>query len=104
MHDGPWALTRRQGPEAMLVALGAGTDVDGPGPGELQAGEMQEVLAAFPRLQFKREFTALLIGHCERKPDSQQGTWLEGLCRAHAHGAKAPQTVEAAIAAAPYSE
>ena len=104
MHDGPWALTRRQGPEAMLVALGAGTDVDGPGPGELQADELAQVLAAFPRLQFKREFTTLLIGHCQRKPDSQVGTWLEGLCRTHAHGARAPQAVEAAIAAAPFSE
>ncbi len=104
MHDGPWALTRRQGAEAMLVALGAGTDVDGPRPGELADGAIAQVLEAFPRLQFKREFTALLIGHCQRKPDSQAATWLEGLCGAHAHGARRPQAVEEAIAAAPFSE
>ena len=104
MHDGPWALTRGEGPEAMLVALGAGTDVDGPAAGELEPAAMAEVLAAFPRLQFKREFTALLIGHCQRKPDSQEGTWLQGLCRAHAHGAGARSSVEEAIAAAPYGE
>jgi hypothetical protein len=104
MHDGAWALTRRQGPEAVLVALGAGTDVDGPQPGELADGEIAQVLQAFPRLEFKRRFTTLLIEHCQRKPDSQQATWLEGLCRAHAHGARRPQALEEAIAAAPFSE
>jgi hypothetical protein len=104
MHDGPWALTRRQGPEAMLVALGAGADVDGPQPGQIDAAQAARVLEAFPRLQFKREFTALLIGHCQRKPDSQQATWLQGLCAVHAHGSRGPQAVEQAIAAAPFSE
>lgn len=104
MHDGAWALTRRQGPEAMLVALGAGTDVDGPQPGELPEGEIAQVLQAFPRLQFKRQFTTLLIGHCQRKPDSQHATWLEGLCGVHAPAARRPQAVEEAIMAAPFSE
>jgi len=104
MHDGAWALTRRQGPEAMLVALGAGTDVDGPQPGELAAAEIAEILEAFPRLEFKRQFTTLLVEHCQRKPDSQHATWLEGVCRAHAAGARRPQAVEEAIAAAPFSE
>ena len=104
MHDGPWALTRRQGTEAMLVALGAGTDVDGPQPGQLGDAQIAQVLEAFPRLEFKRQFTGLLIGHCQRKPDSQHATWLEGLCAAHARGTRAPQAVEQAIAAAPFSE
>jgi hypothetical protein len=104
MHDGPWALTRRQGAEAMLVALGAGTDVDGPQPGQLEPARVAQVLEAFPRLQFKREFTAVLVGHCQRKPDSQHATWLEGLCAAHAHGTQGPEAVEQAIAAAPFGE
>jgi hypothetical protein len=103
MHDGKWALTTRQGPEAMLVALGAGTDVDGPDPGELDDRAIAEVLAAFPRQQFKRQFTALLVAHCERKPNSQHGTWLEGLCRRHAAGWK-EDTVESDIAAAPFAQ
>jgi len=104
MHDGAWTLTRRQGAEAMLVALGAGADVDGPQPGQLADREVAAVLEAFPRLEFKRQFTALLVGHCQRKPDSQAGTWLEGLCAAHAHGTRPPQALEAAIAAAPFGE
>src|SRR5260370_1128652 len=35
LHDGAFALTRRHGPAAMLVALGAGTDVYGADPAEL---------------------------------------------------------------------
>ena len=104
MHDGPWALTRRQGAEAMLVALGAGIDVDGPQPGQLEPARIAQVLEAFPRLDFKRQFTALLIAHCQRKPDSQHATWLEGLCATHAHGRQGRQEVEQAIAAAPFSE
>jgi len=103
MHDGKWALTARQGPEAMLVALGAATDVDGPDPGDLEDRQIAEVLRAFPREQFKQRFTSLLIAHCERKPNSQHGTWLEGLCRRHGTGWQA-DTVEKDIAAAAFAE
>jgi hypothetical protein len=104
LHDGAWALTRRQGAEAMLVATGARIDVEGFEPGELQAQQLQEILAAFPRLQFKQQFTALLVAHCDRKPDSQHATWLEGLCRAHAVHPRADTAVEEEIAASAFSE
>jgi hypothetical protein len=103
MHDGKWALTARQGPEAMLVSLGAGADVYGPDPGELETRQVAEVLAAFPRLQFKQRFTSLLIAHCERKPNSQRGTWLEGVCRRHVPAVEA-DSVEERIAAANFPE
>jgi HD domain len=104
MHDGPWPLTRRQGAEAQLVALGAGIDVVGPDPGEVEPRALQEILAAFPRLSFKREFTALLIAHCQRKPAAQRATWLEGLCRAHVSHPLPDTAVEQRIAAAAFSE
>jgi hypothetical protein len=104
MHDGPWALTQRQGAEAMLVALGAGTDVYGPDPRHLESRRVEEVVAAFPRLEFKRRFTALLVAHCERKPDSQRATWLEGLCRAHAAHPVPDNAVERHILAAGFGE
>jgi hypothetical protein len=103
LHDGKRALTARQGPEAMLVSLGAGADVYGPDPGQLEARQIAEVLAAFPRRQFKQRFRSLLIAHCERKPNSQRATWLEGVCRAHAPGAEA-DSVEQRIAAANFPE
>lgn len=103
-HDGRFAITRRAGPEAMLVAIGAGGDVIDPGLNwDEEKRKLAEVIAAFPRLQFKKRFTGLLIDHCKRKPTSQQGTWLEGLCREQVPGAWG-DTVEQAIMAAPYSE
>jgi hypothetical protein len=103
LHDVRFSLTRRQGAEAMLVAMGAGCDVDGPDPQSIDAARTAEIVAAFPRLQFKKRFTALAIEHCKRKPLSQRGTWLEGLCREQAPAAWT-DTVEREIAAAPFSE
>jgi hypothetical protein len=103
-HDVRFAFTRRAGPEAMLVALGAGSDVDGPNLNtDNEKKQMAEVVAAFPRLQFKSRFTKLLVEHCQRKPLSQRGTWLEGLCREQAPSAWS-NTVEQEIAAAPFAE
>ena len=101
-HDGRWAITERAGAEAMLVSAGAGADVDGPGE-DYDAKQVAEVVAAFPRLQFKKKFTQLAIDHCKRKPLSQRGTWLEGLCREQAPGAFST-TTEQEIAAAPFAE
>jgi hypothetical protein len=103
-HDVRFSITRRAGPEAMLVAFGAAGDVDGPElTTDVEKRQIAEVVAAFPRLRFKDRFTTLLIDHCKRKPTSQQGTWLEGLCREQVPGAWS-DTVEKEIMAAPYSE
>lgn len=103
LHDVRFALTRRQGPEAMLVAIGAGSDVDGPDTGSIDVRQTEEIVAAFPRLHFKQRFTALAADHCKRKPLSQRGTWLEGLCREQVPSAWT-DTVEREIAEAPFSE
>jgi HD domain len=103
-HDVRFAITRRAGPEAMLVALGAGSDVDGPDlETEEEKKQMAEIVAAFPRLQFKKRFTSLVVDHCNRKPLSQHGTWLEGLCREQVPTAWT-DTVASEIAAAPFAE
>jgi len=103
MHDGKWALTSRQGPEAMLVALGAAGDVDGFESGDIETSQLDEIVQAFPRLQFKRRFTELLVGHCRRKPLAQRGTWLEGLCRETVPSAWT-ETIEHDIAKAAFAE
>jgi hypothetical protein len=93
-HDGRHAVTERAGPEALLVAAGAASDVDGPDE-DAPKEAIDEIVKAFPRLRFKARFTQLAIDHCVRKPLSQRGTWLEGLCREHSPGAFKPSDCSA---------
>ncbi len=99
-HDMRDDYAAHQSAEAQVVAEGAGADVVD--PGDLDHHAIQEVLHAFPRLQFKTRFTALLVDHCRRKPTSQIG-WLEGLCRATVPEARRG-SVQQVIAQAPYPE
>jgi len=104
MHTGGRVVALRQGPEAMLVYLGAEADVDGPKAGDIDSRQIDEVLAAFPRLNFKQRFTDLLIAHCSRKPDAWPGPWLESLCREHSPHPAGAGAVEREIASAPFKE
>jgi len=100
MHDMRSDYSAHQSAEAQFVAAGAGADVVDPEGIDRKA--LDEVLRAFPRLQFKTRFTALLVDHCRRKPTSQIG-WLDSLCRATVPDAQRG-SVERAIAQAPYTE
>lgn len=102
MHDMRFAIPSRQSPEAFVVAAGAATDVIGPDDDMIASASLRQVVAAFPRLQFKREFIALLSDHCARKPGAQTGTWLEGYCRHHS--VTPASETESAIRNAPFSE
>lgn len=102
MHDmgGPYQL--HQSHEALLLGAGAGSDVDGVDPGKIAPAVVQEVLAAYPRLQFKKRFTAAAIDHCRRKPTAQIG-WLEVLCLKVAPNVDRGD-VEQEISSAPFAE
>ena len=104
MHDMDFAIAEHESPEAMVVAAGAGADFDGHSPeGEVISPAMtRSVVNAIPRLQFKERFIALLADHCGRKPGVQNGTWLEGFCRAHS--TVAPDGTEEEARAAPFDE
>jgi hypothetical protein len=103
LHDARFALVEHRGGAAMLVAMGAGSDVLGPDADMIDPKRSAEIIAAFPRLEFKKQFTALLVDHCRRKPLSQRSTWLEGLCREKSPSAWSAR-LEDEIAAAPFTE
>jgi HD domain len=102
MHDMRFAIARHESPEATLLAAGAGADVAGPEEDVISRTTVSTVVATLPRLQFKQRFIALLTDHCVRKPGAQNGTWLEGFCRAHS--TVAASATEQAILAAPFDE
>jgi hypothetical protein len=102
MHDMRFAIPAHQSAEATLVAAGAAADVIGPDEAMFDRSAVDEVVAAFPRLQFKQQFIALLADHCARKPGAQSGTWLDGFCRVHS--TVAADVTGQAILRAPFAE
>jgi hypothetical protein len=101
-HDMSRAFQAHQGPEALLLGAGAGSDVDGPDPAVITNDVVARVLDAFPRQRFKTRFTALATDHCRRKPASQSG-WLDILCRETNPGVDRG-SVRQEIADAPFAE
>jgi predicted HD phosphohydrolase len=61
------------GPEAYLLWHSTGLDVGGHRHGELAADEVQAVLDAYPRLDFKEGFAGLVEDQAARK----QGCWAD---------------------------
>jgi hypothetical protein len=102
MHDMGRVFESHQGPEALLLGAGAGSDVDGPDPAAIPPATVATVLAAFPRRGFKVGFTALAVDHCRRKPTSQAG-WLDNLCREVSPNAER-DSVREEIAGSSFSE
>jgi len=101
-HDMGGVYQMHQSHEALLLGAGAGSDVDGVDPSKIPAATVAEVLRAYPRVQFKKLFTAAAIDHCRRKPASQIG-WLETLCLKVVPNIDLGD-VEQEIASAPYPE
>ena len=52
----------------MLLWDSAGTDVTGHRFADVRPAIILELLAAYPRVDFKREFTTLLVDQASRKP------------------------------------
>jgi hypothetical protein len=93
----------RQSGEVLVLSAGVGTDFGGPDPHEIEAQRTSEIVAAFPRLQFKTRFLGLLTDHCHRKPLSQDGTWLGDWCQAQVSGIRR-SSIKDSLMAAPFSE
>jgi hypothetical protein len=88
-------------PEAALVGLGAAADAVGQGLDQLAPADIDEVLAAYPRLGFKQGAIQGIISQCERKPLAYTlHPWAE-VGRQHIEGFPAP-TVEDLIRASPF--
>jgi len=68
------AVALEDGPEAYLLWHATGLDVTGHRHGDVPHSFITEVVAEYPRLDFKRAFTALLADQAARKP----GCWAAG--------------------------
>ncbi len=75
LHMQP-AVSPDEGPIAFLLDAGVSCDVSGRRYEELDAGFRDSVLERFPRLDFKRKFTALIAAEADRKPDCMAATYM----------------------------
>ncbi|MCW2549983.1 MAG: Cyanamide hydratase [Mycobacterium sp.] len=73
LHTTP-GIPRRMGPEIAAVARGVLTDAVGLGLEGMDRGQVDEVLAAHPRGDFKNEFLQAMVDGLEYRPDTTYGT------------------------------
>jgi hypothetical protein len=73
LHTTP-AVPDRLGPEIAATARGVLTDVVGQGLEDLDPAQVDEVLAAHPRGDFKNEFLQAFVDGLAHRPDTTYGT------------------------------
>jgi hypothetical protein len=77
MH--PLTISGFKRPEIALVAAGASADVLGVGLDKVDSSQMAEVLDAFPRLAFKREFVRSCADVVQRYPRGATRTFMRDI-------------------------
>jgi hypothetical protein len=92
--------------EIVLLHLGAAVDFLGFGVDQLPPELLEEILASYPRLNFKSAFRDLLVAHCRRNPAAQILTWTDDVARTAGctlNGRPIP-TASQLMLAAPFAE
>jgi len=67
-----------QANEVNLLSDSTGTDVTGWRIGDIRPASVPAIVAAFPRLEFKRDFAAMFVDQATRKPHCTVGTMVNG--------------------------
>jgi hypothetical protein len=73
LHTTP-GIPGRMGPEIATTHLGVLTDILGFGLEGLDADQVQEILAAHPRGEFKKEFLCTYVDGLKHRPETTNGT------------------------------
>ncbi len=81
-------------PEVTLATAGIALDFGGLQYDRIPAAEMQSILAAFPRLDFKRAFTDSVCRIVETRPDTTYDNFARDFGERFVPGYKAPSTVD----------
>ena len=83
-------IVERKRPEIALVSAGAGADVVGFGVEHLPKEAVAQVIAAFPRVGFKKAYQKVLAEVVARKPETASFTFLAQIGERHVPGYYAP--------------
>jgi hypothetical protein len=83
-------IVGRKRPEVALVNAGAVVDVFGLGVDQLPKEAVAQVIAAFPRIGFKKAFQKVMAEVVARKPETASFTFLADIGERHVPGYHAP--------------
>jgi hypothetical protein len=83
-------IVQRKRPEIALVSAGAAADVVGFGIDQLPGEAVAQVIAAFPRPDFKKAYQKVLAEIVVRKSETAAGNFLAAIGERHVAGYKAP--------------
>ena len=96
-------IVERKRPEIALVSAGAGADVVGFGVDQLPREAVAQVIAAFPRVAFKKDYQKVLAEIVARKPETASFTFLAQIGERHVPGYRAPNFCDL-MDAAPFAD
>ena len=96
-------IVERKRPEIALVSAGAGADVVGFGVDQLPKEAVAQVIAAFPRMAFKKAYQQVLAEIVARKPETAAGNFLAAVGERHVPGYRAPDFCDL-MDAAPFAD
>jgi len=89
--------------EVVLCTSGIGLDWGGWGYEKLTKPELEEILDAYPRLQFKQQFTRAVCRICETRPDTTFDNFARDFGERFVSG-YTPQSTVDLLFAAPFGE
>jgi len=102
LHTTP-GVTQYMRPEVALLHSGVGLDVLGTGYGQFPSELRDEIVARYPRKNFKESFLQAYFGGFAHKPDTTFGTVNAGICERFIPGYKSPNAVDS-MAASPFPD
>ncbi len=102
LHSSSGIADRKQ-PEVVLVHLGAVVDVQGLQLDQIPAAVVEQTLATYPRLGFKKAFLEAIADVLRKKPETGYGNFMEHIGRRYLPEFQPPNVCDI-IMAAPYPE
>jgi len=93
LHTTP-GIPARLAPEIAALRLGVLTDVVGYGLDELDTGQLDEILAVHPRVDFKNEFLRTYVDGLRNRPETTNGTVNSDVLEHFLPGFRRTTTVE----------
>src|SRR5215813_416861 len=102
LHTTP-GVTQYMQPEVALLHSGVGLDVLGTGFDQFPSELRDEIVAKYPRKNFKESFVQAYFVGFAHKPGTTYGTVNAGICERFIPGYKSPNAVDS-MAASPFPE